>query len=209
MAGNRRVMAALKSIAKTYRHTSGQAITDETLIKSFLSSPTYKDLLKRNIGFNDKNAAVLAEGLIPFAVPQYNRYKYNQSVLPQGHVRASYSLPSKFNNFATIGQASHVSVKPQTRLNQYEMEMIESVIANNPFVTRQAQKAGLIKLSNGRILVNENATRTNVNAFAGQLANLYYIGAKGPHSKQSNLSPQSIAKKTNKLVTHSTAAMQE
>ena len=92
-------------------------------------------------------------------------------------------LPKAFEKIAidrTKANTAAIAAFNQNEvINEQEFSALMNIVKNNTYAADAAVKHGLMRKSNGRFYLNTNATRTQVNAMAGDIFQDFVVGARG------------------------------
>jgi len=90
-------------------------------------------------------------------------------------------LPKAFANISTQKSniASSASLAQGEKLTQSEVDNLVKIIQGNTYLADAAVRQGVARKSNGRIYINPNVHRAQVNAMSGDIFQDFVVGARG------------------------------
>lgn len=181
---------ALESYTKAASSALGTQSAD-SIIDMFMGTKAYKGIISQNITdetskrtLTSSNMRQYLKAMAATAIPQIMNNNY---VDWEGERRSVHNiqelLPSTFSNIRLgrniTSDRSSNREDFSKKLTASEMNVIKQLVLENQYISREAEKAGLISRKNGTLYVNKDSTRGNVNAFAGEIAHLFSVGAMG------------------------------
>ena len=216
----KKAYAPMRSALESYAKSATKALgtqTPEYLIDSFMKTPEYRSIVSgyhaphsNSHIFNQNNMKQYLKSIAVTAIPTRLNQEYADWTGDRRSVQnVQQLLPESFKNIrlgrvaAPTRTGAHESFSQ--KLSKDELSMLEKIITENQYVAREAESAGLIKRHHGNLFMNKAATRGNVNAFAGEIAHLFSLGAMGlPMYGVEDIYDvkhlNSIASKTNKSI---------
>ena len=179
--------AAFNSVAQNLSGAFGNQ-RQEDIIKTFLgSSDLNKILSTHNIfdgskGMSKDVMAEYAKAIYSTSVSKLYDQKYvDWDVLNKKTINSvKERLPTSFRKLALTKNPTRSELsKDSYSLTNDESKLIQEYLNAHPFMLREAEQAGLINRYNGSIYWNPKSTRAHVNAFAGNVANMFETGVRG------------------------------
>ena len=167
--------------------SSGNQIRD-TITKSFFGSPEFHGiasqygLYDQGKGFSEAAMSKYLEAIYSTAVSKLYDARYvdwmgNTKGRPE---TVKERLPQAFRGLSLAPNPQRSKINANTeKLTKDEQKTIEDYLLAHPYVAREAEDAGLVMRYNGRIYSNPNATRSHVNAFAGNIGMMFESGIRG------------------------------
>ena len=125
----------------------------------------------------------LAAALMPIMSTGFNRedlvgFSFNKRKENPGSIRQL--LPKAFQGLRLTQTPEYRAFNHTSeKLSETELQDLESFILSSQDLMEEFELAGLAQRKNGRIRINTNATRENIDALGGRLASLYEAGARG------------------------------
>ena len=210
------LIGELRKIGLQSARTVGQQ-ADETLIQTLTHSKAYEQMLNEIGGDRTKAAANLqkfAQLSIPYSVAQYHRNKIvgwkDESSGPRSFREM---LPKAFQSISSYVQDSVIRQRGANKdesamLSKDELESLTKIVMSNSYALDSAVKEGVARKYNGRVFVNDHATREMINAMAGRVMHDIVNGAQGEarYGIENVEDPDifyKIARKNNKMLTGS------
>ena len=193
--------------------------TPNAIIQGFMKTPEYKNVMAKAQSphgnqhiFNDQNMQKYLASIATVAISPLTNNDYVDWTGQRRTInRVADLLPKQFSNIK-LGRVATptrdtTSSDFSEKLTKQELNTLQKIILQNQYVAREAEAARLITKHNGSIFMNKDATRGHVNAFAGNIAHLFSLGAMGlpMYGIEDIYDPKhlnSIASKTNKTITN-------
>lgn len=214
--------SGLKIGLRQYAEAMSKAIGTQTpnaIIQGFMKTPEYKNVMAKAQSqrgnqhiFNDQNMQKYLASIATVAISPLTNNDYVDWTGQRRTInRVADLLPKQFSNIklgrAAIPTRDTTSSDFSEKLTKQELNTLQKIILQNQYVAREAEAARLITKHNGSIFMNKDATRGHVNAFAGNIAHLFSLGAMGlpMYGIEDIYDPKhlnSIASKTNKTITN-------
>ena len=179
-------------VAEAFNETARAMATtgtkgSEQLIKSFSNSGTFKQIWnsiqKENPDiFTDQVARQYLKNSFSSMVSKryvsdYVDWNGKEVSMPS---TIKDRLPSLFRGLRLTQNPTRSKMDQNgVKLSDAEMQKFETFIKKNTYLADEAEQAGLIRRSNGRVFVNPNATRSHINAFGGNLVAMFEAGMRG------------------------------
>lgn len=193
--------------------------TPNAIIQGFMKTPEYKNVMTKAQSthgnqhiFNDQNMQKYLASIATVAISPLTNNDYVDWTGQRRTInRVADLLPKQFSNIK-LGRVATptrdtTSSDFSEKLTKQELNTLQKIILQNQYVAREAEAARLITKHNGSIFMNKDATRGHINAFAGNIAHLFSLGAMGlpMYGIEDIYDPKhlnSIASKTNKTITN-------
>ena len=189
--------------------------SDEELIRLYKNQRSYRDsvaqLRKQDAAlFSDANMDHYLRGLLTSSVSNIHRNRFVdwagdrrrannvRDLLPKAFSSISLAKNPVADRTVSMDDFGH-------RLTPNERAAFERLFSSNPYIQEEARRANLIAVKNGIAMMNKQATRGHINAFAGMIAQMFETGARGlpSYGIDSIENPaflEKIEQKTNKMI---------
>ena len=181
------MVSALKYVAINMSREATQ--TTQQITSAFMHTDVVRKLKSKNPRvFNDKLISEFVSANLPHAVPQYYRTELYST--PTGKKATSIYdfFPAQYRNVEFSKKPAYKAASNNPRfeqqLNAAQKNQLEQFLLNNPKIQSEAIQSGLVRLLNGKMYMNPNATLGHIDALGGELAKLFSYGASGQYGSK-------------------------